>query len=247
MKSLYTNGFEHIYDDMYQTFINYEEEFNFYSTILIQHNKKSVLEIGCGTGHLAKYFLSSNIEYTGLDLSQEMISVSKKRNPTGTFINKDVTSFKLDNKIDAVIITGRTTSYFLDNQTVTDALNAIHTNLKKDGVLCFDFIDASRFFLEIKGGKSISHQATIDKKHYVRESYIKENTSLNNMMFDWDAKYYKTEGNRKTLLTTDTSTVRAFTKNEWELLLALNNFKLIAFIDKKSYAFDTYVVVAKKI
>ena len=176
-----------------------------------------------------------------------MINVSQKRNPTGTFINNDVTSFKLDNKIDSIIITGRTTSYLLNNQTVTDALKAIHSNLNKDGILCFDFIDASRFFLEIKGGKSISHQAIIDKKHYVRESFIKENTTLDNMMFDWDAKYYKIEDDNKTHLTTDTSTVRAFTKNEWELLLALNNFKLIEFIDKKSYAFDTYVVVAKKI
>jgi SAM-dependent methyltransferase len=246
MKSLYTNGFEHLYDDMYQTFIDYQEEFNFYSSIILQYKKKSVLEIGCGTGNLAKFFIASALKYIGLDLSQDMINVSQKRNPTGTFINNDVTSFKLDNKIDSIIITGRTTSYFLNNQTVTDALKAIHGNLNKDGILCFDFIDASRFFLEIKGGKSISHQAIIDKKHYVRESYIKENTTLDNMMFDWDAKYYKIQGDNKTHLTTDTSTVRAFTKNEWELLLALNNFELIECIDRKSYAFDTYVVVARK-
>jgi SAM-dependent methyltransferase len=246
MKSLYENGFEHLYDAMYQTFIDYREEFNFYSTVISQHKKKSVLEIGCGTGHLAKFFISSNIDYIGLDLSQEMINVSQNRNPTGVFITEDATKFKLDNKMDSIIITGRTTSYLLNNKIVTEALKTIHSNLNNDGILCFDFIDASRFLKEIKGGKSITHQAIIDDKHYIRESYIKENITLDNMMFEWDASYYKVEENLKTHITTDKSTVRAFTKNEWELLLELNSFELLEFIDKKSYAFDTYVVVAKK-
>tara|TARA_B100000809_G_scaffold264880_1_gene321998 strand:- start:1450 stop:2214 length:765 start_codon:yes stop_codon:yes gene_type:complete len=247
MKSLYQNGFEHLYDAMYQTFIDYWEEFNFYRAIILQHNKKSVLEIGCGTGHLAKFFIASNIDYIGLDSSQEMINVSQKRNPTGLFITEDATKFKLYNQIDSIIITGRTTSYLLNNKIVTEALNTIHNNLNYDGLLCFDFIDASRFFKEIKGGKSIVHKAIIDDKHYIRESYIKENTTLDNMMFEWDSHYYKVEKKLKTHITQDTSTVRAFTKNEWELLLELNNFKLLEFIDKKSYAFDTYVVIAKKI
>ena len=50
MQSLYANGFETIYDEMYQTFIDYEDEFVFYSALLNQYQKKQVLEIGCGWG-----------------------------------------------------------------------------------------------------------------------------------------------------------------------------------------------------
>ena len=246
MKSLYTNGFEQVFDDMYQTFINYQEEFECYSSILLDNNTTSVLEIGCGTGHLAKLFIDSTLHYQGLDLSQDMIAISKKRNPTGDFITHNMTTFTLIKPIDAIIITGRTTSYLLDNNTVSKALKRIHSNLNDEGILCFDFIDASRFFLEIKGGKSIVHQASTGSKKYSRESYMKANTALDNMMFDWEAAYYIHTNNQKKHLITDTSTVRAFTKNEWELLLALHNFELIDCIDKKSYAFDTYVIVAKK-
>jgi SAM-dependent methyltransferase len=245
MQSLYKNGFEHIYDEMYQTFIDYAEEFKFYSTLIKKHNKQSVLEIGCGTGNLAKHFINSNLNYLGLDLSDDMVKLSKLKNPSGNFIQADIINYSLKERLESTIITGRTTSYLLTNKAIYDALKAIHKNLKKDGLLCFDFIDANRFIPSIKGGKKITHQANFDNKQYFRESFMANNT-LDNFMFNWDAEYYEKTSTGIVKLTEDKSVVRAFTKNEWELFLELNNFKLIEFIDRKSYAFDTYVVVAKK-
>lgn len=246
MQSLYTNGFEKIYDEMYQTFINYQDEFEFYSGIINDYNKKNVLEIGCGTGNLAAHFINSKIDYLGLDLSDDMVKLSKTKNPNGSFIQGDLTNFKLDQKRDSVIITGRTTSYLLNNIAINDALKTIYSNLNKNGLLCFDFIDASRFFLEIKGGKKVTHNATFDNKNYSRESYMYTNT-LDNHMFNWDAKYYEKNNDEALIkIAEDKSVVRAFTKDEWGLFLNLNNFKVLAFIDRKSYAFDTYVVIAQK-
>ena len=129
MKSSYTNGFEQVFDDMYQTFINYQEEFECYSSILLDNNTTSVLEIGCGTGHLAKLFIDSNLHYKGLDLSQDMIDISKKRNPSGDFITHNMTTFTLIKPIDSIIITGRTTSYLLDNNTISKGLKRTQDNI----------------------------------------------------------------------------------------------------------------------
>ena len=245
MQSLYKNGFEHIYDEMYQSFIDYNDEFTFYNKIVEKHQKKKVLEIGCGSGNLAKRFLDAKTDYTGLDLSQNMIDLCKKRNPNGNFINADVTNFKLDTTVDIALITGRTTSFLLTNNDVSKALKSILNNLNKDGILCFDFIDASRFLKEIKGGKAIVHQASFNHKNYNRESFLKE-TTQDNFMFSWDATYYENKINKSNIIAKDVSVVRAFTKNEWQLLLYLNDFEVLEFIDRKSYFFDTYVVVAKK-
>ena len=65
-------------------------------------------------------------------------------------------------------------------------------------------------------------------------------------MFQWNANYYKIEEEHKILITEDQSEVRAFTRNEWQLFLELNDFKVVNIIDRKSYAFDTYVIVAQK-
>jgi len=246
MQSLYSNGFETIYDNMYQTFIDYADEFKFYSTLIKKDNKQSVLEIGCGTGNLAKHFINSNLNYLGLDLSNDMIKLSELKNPNGRFLQADIINYSLEEPVESTIITGRTTSYLLTNKAIDAALKAIHKNLKKDGLLCFDFIDANRFIKSIKGGKKVIHQANFDNKQYHRESFMIHNT-LDNFMFNWDAEYYEKTSIGLVKLTEDKSVVRAFTKNEWELFLELNNFKLIEFIDRKTYAFDTYVVVAKKI
>ena len=247
MQSLYSNGFEHIYDTMYQTFIDYNDEYLFYSKILDSYNKSNVLEIGCGSGNLAKLFIESHINYSGLDLSNDMIKLSKSKNPKGSFIQGDITNFKRSKKTDAIIITGRTSSYLTTNKDVFKALKAIHNNLNTGGVLSFDFIDATRFFTEIKDGKNVKHSATINKVNYHRESFMKPNKEQDNFMFNWKATYYKIENGVTKKITDDTSTVRAFMKNEWELFLKLSNFKLLEIIDRKSYAFDTYVVVAQKI
>lgn len=246
MQSLYKNGFEYIYDEMYQTFIDYQDEFIFYKSLIEKYQKKDVLEIGCGTGNLSKYFISSDLKYTGLDLSADMIGLCKLKNPTGVFIEANIIDYILPETVNSTIITGRTTSYLLTNREVDDALKSIHKNLKEDGLLCFDFIDANRFIKSIKGGKKITHEASFDNKKYLRESFMINNT-LDNFMFNWDAEYYQKTANGPVRLTTDKSVVRAFTKNEWELFLDLNNFELLEFIDRKSYAFDTYVVVAKKV
>jgi SAM-dependent methyltransferase len=245
MQSLYKNGFEHIYDDMYQTFIDYVDEFKCYSSLIKKHHKKSVLEIGCGTGNLAKHFIDSNLKYIGLDLSDDMVRLSKLKNPKGQFIQADVINYALEKPVESTIITGRTTSYLLTNKAVEQALKTIYINLKADGLLCFDFIDANRFITSIKDGKSMTHKAKINNKQYIRKSFLMPNT-LDNFMFNWDAEYYEKTAIGMVKLVEDKSIVRAFTKNEWEIFLELNNFKLIEFIDRKSYAFDTYVVVAKK-
>ena len=45
-----------VYEAMYATFIDYEEEYAFYGAMLQQYGKSKVLELGCGTGNLAVLF-----------------------------------------------------------------------------------------------------------------------------------------------------------------------------------------------
>jgi SAM-dependent methyltransferase len=199
MQSLYANGFEIIYDEMYQTFIDYKDAFTFYSALLKQHQKNQVLEIGCGSGNLAKLFIDNNYKYSGLDYSADMIHLCKSKNPKSNFVLVDMTNFSLKNKTESIIITGRTSSYLLSNKDISGCLKSVYQNLKSGGLLCFDFIDANRFFKEIKGGKEVMHAATFIEKEYERVSFFNTHTT-ENLMFTWDAKYYEITPNEKKLI-----------------------------------------------
>ncbi|NNM17528.1 MAG: class I SAM-dependent methyltransferase, partial [Croceitalea sp.] len=64
MSNLY-NRLAKVYEAMYQSFIDYEQEYQFYNKILTTYGINNVLEIGCGTGNLANYFIRNKMGYCG--------------------------------------------------------------------------------------------------------------------------------------------------------------------------------------
>ena len=155
----------------------------------------------------------------------------------------DITTHVLDSSLEAPC------RIACDHFTQGDLMDydTVYTFGKKVDILTFEIEGVNIEALEAleKEGKKVYHEACFENNCYFRESYMKNN-DLDNFMFNWDAIYYQKTNSDPIKLTEDKSVVRAFTKNEWELFLYLNDFTLLEFIDRKSYAFDTYVVVAKK-
>jgi SAM-dependent methyltransferase len=245
MANLYQGEMAAIFDAMYQTFIDYDEEYHFYNTLIQEYRAQTILEIGSGTGNLAKRFKQNNQQYTGLDSSKSMIDIAQIRNPKCLFINGDMRDFTLEKKVDAILITGRSTSYLTSNDDIYEAFESIYKNINQDGVVIFDFIDANRFIPFIKNNQMIIHEAAYKGINYIRESSW-ETTTLDNIMLEWHAKYYTIANNKKEVIFNDYSTVRVFTLNEIQIYLYLNGFEILNTIDRKTYAYDTYVIVAKK-
>lgn len=243
MTNLY-HDLANIYEAMYQTFIDYQKEYDFYSRILLDKKVNSVLEIGSGTGNLAAYFINNKFDYYGLDYSNDMIDIARNKVPSGRFIQGDMRDFELNSPVESVMITGRTISYLLQNEDISLTFSSIFKNLLPGGLLCFDFIDANQFIPSIAEGKKVVHQADFDENTYVRESEWKPNLEYG-MGFDWQSVFYKKE---KSLIEIgrDTSTIRTFTINEIEIFLSINGFVVKDVIERPSYAFPTYVVVAEK-
>ena len=246
MNQLYSQ-LSNVYAAMYHSFINYEEEFNFYHQLLIKYRCHSVLEIGCGSGNLAPQFLAASYAYTGLDLSDDMLSMARKNYPIATFFKKDMRHFFLAHKVASSIITCRTISYLLTNEDVLNALQSINKNLEARGVLCFDFINAHTFIPRIKMGEHIIHHAKYKETSFQRNSFWSTNFN-HGFTFNWASTYYEViaSGQLKEL-GQDNSVIRAFTKDEFFIFLSLSGFEVKEVIARDSYAFDTFVIVAQKI
>ncbi|CDX03134.1 Methyltransferase type 12 [Desulfitobacterium hafniense] len=78
-------------------------------------NKSKVLDLGCGTAHLATYFkkIGINVQYTGIDIVEELLKCAAKKHPEHRFCGLDE---GLADSYDYVLISGVFNNSMPDNR-----------------------------------------------------------------------------------------------------------------------------------
>ena len=219
---IYTD-YAKVYHEMYQSIFDYESEFQLYHNSLLKLKCKKILEIGCGSGNLANLFIKKGYDYTGLDVSKEMIELAQELVPNGKFIKADMRHLNLEETFEAVIVTGRTFTHLTTNHDIMFALSSIHKTLEKDGWLLFDNFDAHEIFTGFH--EQMTHKSKFNNRNYTRES----KTSFDfehGWTWRWQA-HYDIEEDGKTESFEDDIMLRAFTDDELKLFLRLNGFEAI--------------------
>ena len=227
-----------VYDEIYQQHFDYDKQAEFVDGILRKRNAKKVLEIGCGTGHLTERLAKLGYQVTGADLSREMLAIARARNSKIDYREQDMRNLRLNDKYDAVVILGRSFTYMTTNQDARQALNSIYSVLNDKGVLIFDNFNAQNTINNIGKYKRYVDEFDLGNKQVKRisGSTLK---AAETIQFKWNCRYEITE-NGKVDVETDESMLRAFLKSELELLLEIEGFKVIDFIE------DDFAFVAEK-
>ena len=210
-----------IYHEMYQHIFDYDKEFNFYDSLLKRNGCRAVLEIGCGSGMLARRFMKNGYDYLGLDLFNEMLDIARKETGSERFIQCDMRNLTFKSQFDAVLITGRSLAYITENQGILDTLRGVYRALKPNGIFIFDIFEANGIFDNFNDfEQTIEHG---DKK-IKRISRLKKNLQTG-WTYDWHARYI-IEQHDVISEYDDKTTLRAFTKDEILLFLKLTAFNI---------------------
>jgi SAM-dependent methyltransferase len=226
-----------IYHEMYQHIFDYDKEYYFYDSILKRNHCQKILEIGCGTGMLARRFIKNGYDYLGLDLFNEMLVIARSEVKSGKFIQGDMRSLSFHRQFDSVLITGRSIAYITENKGILDTLKGIHNALKDKGVLVFGVFDANGIFANFNDfEQNIEH----NNKRIRRLSRLKKNLETG-WTYDWHARYI-IEQDGKCSEFDDLTTLRAFTKDEILLFLTLTDFKVKDIIEEEK----AFTVVSEK-
>lgn len=146
--------------------------------LLAPKQNEKILDLGCGTGDLAKKLFDLGVNVVGVDKSLNMIHQAKEKYPEITFIENDATNLEFVNEFDAVF--SNATMHWVNPPK--KALQSIHQSLKKDG----------RFVAEF-GGKGNVQKITdeiIQQMNEVGIQFQQEN-------FPW---YYPSIGEYSTLM-----------------------------------------------
>lgn len=104
-----TKLYNELAPDWYQLFTplhEYKEEADVYHHVLqekLHPAPCTMLELGCGAGHVA-YFMKEWYKLTLSDISESMLSISRKINPTCRHYQGDMRTLRLNKTFDAVFI-----------------------------------------------------------------------------------------------------------------------------------------------
>lgn len=99
--------------------------------------KRSVLEIGCGTADLL-----STLEPTtgvGLDISEEMIKIARKKHPRSSYFVADAHNLKIQKKFDYIILSDLIGN-LVDTQQVFDQLHKVATEKTRIVITYYNFL-----------------------------------------------------------------------------------------------------------
>jgi SAM-dependent methyltransferase len=226
MTQLYSK-YAGIYHDMYQHVFDYDQEFGFYDQILKKHGCHSILEIGCGSGMLARRFIANGYNYIGLDLFDEMLDIARKEVPEGKFIRCDMRNIDFKKQFDAVLITGRSLAYVVENKGIINTFSGIRKAMNDNGLLVFGVFEANGIFDNFN---SFEQDIQHGNRRIKRISRMEMNLETG-WTYNWHARYIVEENGIKSEFE-DITTLRAFTGDEITLFLKLTGFKVTETIDE---------------
>ncbi len=116
----------------------------FYQKTSLYKSNKKVLDVACGTGQLATYFLARGYHVTGLDLASHMVNHATANNAKyvenkqALFTATDASNFDLDPQFGLVVSTFNGMNHLQDFEAVEQSIANICKALVPGGYFVFD-------------------------------------------------------------------------------------------------------------
>ncbi|HET9648330.1 MAG TPA: class I SAM-dependent methyltransferase [Microlunatus sp.] len=144
MAQAYGAGFAHVYNQEWGGFASEVAPLirDFY--LSNKADGRRMLDIGCGAGHLARLFLESGFDLTGIDLSEPMLDEARATNQTwiehGTarFYQADAAGFRVDGTFDLVLATNDVINHLPDQAALDRCFRSVTDVTATGGYFIFD-------------------------------------------------------------------------------------------------------------
>jgi len=117
---------------------------SYYECTPIAQANKSLLDVCCGTGQLAVYFLEHGYRVTGLDLSEHMLHYAHENaaayveSGQARFVHADASDFSLDEQFGLVVSTFDALNHLESEQALRKCFQSVFAVLVSDGYFIFD-------------------------------------------------------------------------------------------------------------
>lgn len=111
---------------------------NVFKKYKIKENAQ-VLDLGCGTGKMARRLKKAGYQVTAVDNSMDMLEVAASEEDDGIlYVLQDMVSLELPDKMDAVVSICDCMNYILEEEDLKETFTRVKRFLKEEGVFMFD-------------------------------------------------------------------------------------------------------------
>ena len=200
---------------------DYAEEAAFFHKVLVEATDtppQTLLELGSGGGNNASH-LKAQFKLTLVDLSPQMLAVSRQLNPTCEHIEGDMRTVRLGRLFDAVFIHDAI-EYMLTEKDLRQAIQTAYIHCKNGGVALFvpDYTQETFVNSTQHGG----HDGNERSLRYLEWTY---DPDKNDTTYIVDFAYLLKEGKDKTQIEYDRHECGLFKQATWVQLLDEVGFK----------------------
>ncbi len=139
---------EALFDSVARLYDYEQKEFSDDIPFYVQHAKEcggEVLELGCGTGRVLIPIAEEGIKVTGLDISEGMLDIARKKvapeervKSNVTLVQGDMKTFDLKRKFSLIYIAFRSFQCLLQKEEQIACLNCVFEHLREDGRFILD-------------------------------------------------------------------------------------------------------------
>ncbi|WP_250228414.1 class I SAM-dependent DNA methyltransferase [Anaeropeptidivorans aminofermentans] len=176
---------------VYDLFMENDNELRvaFLENIWIREGTKPslILDLCCGTGEITSLLHKKGYDMTGIDISEEMLSVARQRDnsPEILYLQQDMREFELYGTVDSILCLSDGLNYLLEPSEVMAVLRLVKNYLNPGGTFIFD-INTEHKFKNILGEHNFS--AAEDNAAYIWENYYDEEEKINEYMMTFFIK-----------------------------------------------------------
>lgn len=171
-------GFAQVYDTFMDN-VPYDEWGEYLVSLLKKYGVEEglVLDMGCGTGAMTRYLDAHGYDMTGIDVSEEMLTIAKeKSSPDILYLLQDMREFELYGTMRAAVSICDSMNYILEEDDLLRVFSLVNNYLDPGGIFIFDLNTVYKY-QEILGEQIIAEDR--EECSFIWDNFYDEEEMIN--------------------------------------------------------------------